>query len=87
MPKRTVLRVLVFALLLALLAPAASAQTTLKLLWWVAEDGSPGYLNEMALIKLFEETHPDIKVEVQFADWDRSPNRRSPSRRPALRPT
>lgn len=73
MPKRTVLRVLAFALLLALLAPAASAQTTLKLLWWVAEDGSPGYLNEMALIKLFEETHPDIKVEVQFADWDLIP--------------
>lgn len=72
--KRTAFRILAFALLMALLAPAASAQTTLRLLWWVAEDGSAGWQNEMALIRLFEEHHPDIKVEVMFADWNTIPD-------------
>lgn len=62
------------ALALATMAPAALAQTEITLLWWVADDGSAGYRNEMALIELFEQYHPDIKVKIEFADWNVIPD-------------
>lgn len=68
--QKTVRYLMVLTLLFALMAPSAAAQTVINMLWWVADDGSAGYQNEIALIRLFEEAHPDIKVNVEFADWN-----------------
>lgn len=65
--------ILLLVFLLALMAPWAAAQTQINMMWWVAEDGSPGYQRELALVKLFEAAHPDIKVNLEFVDWNLIP--------------
>lgn len=66
----------ILALLIVLLAAhvGAAQEVELTMLWWVGDDGTEGSRNERAILDLFEELHPNIKVTTIFADWGNIPD-------------
>ncbi len=48
------------------LALAEDEKTTLRVLWWGSQ---ARHDKTMAMIELFEQKNPDIKVEPEFTDW------------------
>ena len=65
----------VVVIVMTLLAsPTAFAQTEIDMVWWVSDADVEGKRNEVAIIELFEEAHPDIKVNLIYVDWNMFPD-------------
>lgn len=71
-PKIGIILVIVVAVLMSVVSTASLAAdpVEISLLWWAGEADDPNARLELSLIEYFEELHPNIKVNIVFADWN-----------------
>ncbi len=62
----SLLLALTMVLSMAVIANAEDEPITLKVLWWGSQTRHD---TTTALCKLYEETHPNVKVEIDYAAW------------------
>lgn len=62
----SLLLALTMVLSMAVIANAEDEPVTLKVLWWGSQTRHD---TTTALCKLYEETHPNVKVEIDYAAW------------------
>lgn len=62
----SLLLALTMVLSMAVIANAEDEPVTLKVLWWGSQTRHD---TTTALCKLYEETHPNVKIEIDYAAW------------------
>ncbi len=63
----SLLLALTMVLSMAVIANAEDEPVTLKVLWWGSQTRHD---TTTALCKLYEETHPNVKIEIDYAAWN-----------------
>src|SRR5690606_32805595 len=67
---RTRLVVVLFVMVMMIAAATAQAQQVeINLMWWLSEAVGAEYDLNLKIIEQFERRYPNVKVNIQFADW------------------